>query len=70
MRKQKKDVTNVPVFVNDNMDQEDELKLKAELSLVKAKLDALINLLAKEGILTHGEIEEEVNRVIKKESDE
>ncbi|MBL7056412.1 hypothetical protein ISS07_05860 [Candidatus Woesearchaeota archaeon] len=52
------------------MDQEDELKLKAELSLVKAKLDALINLLAKEGILTHGEIEEEVNRVIKKESDE
>jgi len=46
------------------MNQEDELKSKAELKLCKAKLDSIINLLAKEGILTHEEVEDEVSRII------
>lgn len=43
---------------------EEVLKNKNKIKLIEVKLEALINLLSKEGVITHQEVEEEVEKLI------
>ena len=49
--------------------EEEILKNKAENKMNKLRLKALINLLSKEGVLTHEEVEEELNNLTKKDKE-
>lgn len=49
--------------------KEEILKNKTRTKMAEIKIDALINLLSKEGILTHKEFEEEINNLVEKKSD-
>ena len=44
---------------------EEVLKNKNKIKLVEIKIEALVNLLSNEGIITHNEVEEEVEKLIK-----
>jgi len=45
--------------------KEDVLKNKASIRLNQVKINAIINILSKEGILTHEEVDEEIKDIIK-----
>jgi hypothetical protein len=49
--------------------EEEILKNKAENKMNKLRLKALINLLSKEGIVIHEELEEELNNLTKKDEE-
>ena len=49
--------------------EEEILENKGMTKMNELKLKAIINLLSKEGILTHEEVEEEVNRLIRQNHD-
>ena len=44
---------------------EEVVKNKNKIKLTEIKLKALINLLSKEGIITHDEVEQEIEKLIK-----
>lgn len=44
--------------------QEEIVKQKNSVRLINYKIKAIINLLSKDGILTHKEVEEEVTKLI------
>ena len=46
------------------------MKNRANIKMNDVRLKAIINLLSKEGILTHEEVEQEVNKLINQEEGE
>jgi hypothetical protein len=49
--------------------EEETIKNKNRIKMSELKIKAIINLLSKEGILTHEEVEEEVNDLISKKEE-
>jgi Na+/phosphate symporter len=47
--------------------EEDVFELKAKHKLLETKMQAMVNLLAREGMLSKSEIEEEVERIVQLE---
>lgn len=50
--------------------EEETIKNKNMGRMNEVKIKAIINLLSKEGILTHEEVEEEVNNLVSKKDEE
>jgi hypothetical protein len=46
--------------------KEEVIKNKGMIKMNELRIDAVINVLSREGILTHGEVEEEIKSLIKK----
>lgn len=53
------------------MDQKEEIfKLRTSLKLCEKKIEAILNILSKEGVLTHEEVDEEIQYLIKEDSED
>ncbi len=53
-------------MVRDMELKEQVIENSTEIKMVDIRLDALINLLSKEGIITHNEVKDEINKILQK----
>lgn len=52
------------------MVEKDILENKAKIKMLELKIDAIINLLSKEGIILNEEVEKEINSIIRQQKKE